>query len=419
MAILVFRVTSYAVLFAFFLVGMQPYIALAENSNKPRTISVRLTKQQKKIQRLQKGIQGHKSKLLRSHEKEKGILSDLESIDSTLRQERQKLQNLQTALDTQEVTIHELQGELSTLNAGKQRLAEHLQNRLAAFYRMGSIGYMNVVFSTSSLPDLLNFQEYFRLLLRQDQMLIDKYRQKINELSKAQDNLNTEKKEMLAVIVDIKDQEVELKNSKDKRTKLLNKVKTEKKLYQRALTEMEKAADNLDQAMVQLKSPPEKKKIVAKKRTPIAKKRRPVQGFAARKGRLKPPIQGLVTRFFGKNTNKKFDISTESKGIDIRPSHNKRKIRAIYSGRVIYAGALRGYGQMMIIDHGHQYYSLTSRITELKKTKGQLVHGGEVIGIIEDESGLLGDGLHFEIRQGTEPQNPLHWLDNRMLRIRR
>ncbi len=419
MTILVSRIWMSILSACFLMAWLPPCVSQAETEKTPKTITVRLTKQQKKIRRLQKGIQGHKKKILSSHEKEQGILFDLENIDRNLREDRLKLRVLQGELDTKEDTINLLQGEYSAINASKERLREHLQDRLASFYRMGSIGYMNVVFSTSSLPDLINFQEHFRLLLRQDQQLINQFRHKISELTVAQEDLHRGKRQMLAVIVDIKDQEQELANSHTKRSKLLNKVKTEKKLYQRALHEMEQAAQDLDQAIVRLKKPSVPKEKIKKKRLASAKKRRPTQGITARKGRLKPPIRGTVTTFFGRNTVKKFGLSSSAKGIDIKPDMNRKKIRAIFSGRVIYAAPLRGYGQMIIIDHGHQYYSLTSRISELKKTKGQLVHGGEIIGTIEEESGLLGEGLHFEIRHGTKPLNPLHWLDNGMLRIKK
>jgi septal ring factor EnvC (AmiA/AmiB activator) len=134
------------------------------------------------------------------------------------------------------------------------------------------------------------------------------------------------------------------------------------------------------------------------------------------RGRLIPPARGAVTTFFGKNTKGKFGITTYADGINIKTLAGS-EIYAIYSGKVVYAGQLKGYGNLIIIDHGDQYYSLISRAAELYKKEGDIVSTGEVIGVMDDQGGLLGEGLHFEIRYGTEPEDPLKWVNNRLLKI--
>jgi septal ring factor EnvC (AmiA/AmiB activator) len=134
------------------------------------------------------------------------------------------------------------------------------------------------------------------------------------------------------------------------------------------------------------------------------------------KGRLSPPVRGSITTYFGKYKQGKVGITTYADGIDIKTVAGS-EIKAVYSGKVVYAGQLKGYGNLIIIDHDHQYYSLISRAAELYKKEADIVSTGEVIGIMTESGGLLGEGLHFEIRHGTNPQNPLNWLNKRLLKV--
>ncbi len=390
-----------------------------------RNIEAQIQKEKKNIARIEEGIKGHQQKLHRSEDEEKTLLTDLEGIESNLQQQRSKLGGLQTDLNHHEDTIHSLQEEMGKVNAAKEKLRGHLQKRLGAFYRMGSIGYMNVIFSTSSMPDLLNFQEYFRLLLHHDHVMIGQFREKIVDLTKRRANLQQEKSELLGVIVEIKDQEQQLADTRQKRATLLSRVRTEKQLYERALREMEDAAGKLSSTMAQLEKPDD----TAEARTTKPRQEGSQTGgkktkaetpdagnIVARKGKLAPPITGTVTGLFGRQIKKEFGLTTFGNGIDIKPEPNA-KILAIFAGRVVFADNLRGYGKTMIIDHGQQYYSLVSRASKLLKNKGDLVREGEIIGSIDESSGLLGEGLHFEIRHGTTPENPMKWVNNAMLRL--
>jgi len=281
---------------------------------------------------------------------------------------------------------------------------------------------MNVIFSASSLPDLINIREYFERLIQHDQQIINDYRAKIDQLNEAKVALTREKDHLLTVIAGVEEQKKRLTATRQERMALLNRVKTEKTLYQMALLEMQDAAEHLNFTMKQLeeKHAIQLTKVEREERLlRSSKKNRPGSqyGFASLKGRLDPPVPGTVTTYFGKNTKGRFGITTYANGIDIKTEPGT-EIRAVYDGRVVYAGSLRGYGNLLIVDHGDQYYSLVSRAAELFKKEGDSVQAGEVIGTMSDQEGLISEGLHFEIRHGTEPENPLHWINNAKLKIK-
>ncbi|MFN2368012.1 MAG: murein hydrolase activator EnvC [Desulfurivibrionaceae bacterium] len=381
-------------------------------------LSKEIESQQKKIKRVREEIEDHHDRVLKARAKESNLFGQLEVIEQALRNARQKLAGLNEKTARHEKLIEEKVTEVARRSAEKEMVKEHVEERLAAYYRMGDLGLMNATFSAGTLPDLLNFNEYFKALIKYDQQVIDDYRLKIEMLTETRKSLEEERAELLRAIATAENQAGEMESVRKERIALLARVNTEKKLYRRAIEEMEQASTELTETLAELRGKFMASRESQQRYYSSPKKRRPgsERSFSMNKGRLPPPVRGSVTTFFGKSKQGKFGITTHADGIDIKTVAGT-EIKAIHSGKVVYAGQLKGYGNLIIIDHGHQYYSLISRAAELYKKEGEVVSTGEAIGIMNDGGGLLGEGLHFEIRHGTEPLDPLDWLNREMLNI--
>lgn len=390
---------------------------VAARKDMTTTLENNLAEQQKRIKQVQKAM-GEKRNLLRdSRTREINLLGQLEEIDLALGSGRGRLSKLNKEAAGKREEIRRLTEELATLSAARDGAREHVKKRLAAFYRMGEVGMLNVVFASASLPELLNIDESFRVLLDRDRQTIDTYYRQIKDLTKIRDDLEKQTSQLQGVIADSEQQTRHLSDNRSKRLRLLTTINKEKRLYQQALVEMEEAATNLNQTMTLLRE-----KLIASQKGPQQsqpsagkKSAAPGTGFAAMKGRLPPPARGTVTTYFGKNNQGKFGLTTRADGIDIRTLAGA-EISAIHKGKVVYVGQLRGYGNLLIIDHGQQYYSLVSRAAEFYKKVGDSVTAGEVVGVMNDQGGLLGEGLHFEIRHGADSQDPLEWVNRALLR---
>lgn len=394
-------------------------------------LDAKMQAHQQKIQRLQKGIEEQKSKVSATRVQESGLTAELDQINHRIQTEAEKLAGLEKSLTEQEERLAVKQEELGQAKKARRQAGIHLRKRLTAFYRMGPIGIMNATFSSQALPDLLSFREYFDAMLRHDQEVIEEYRQRIEALEQAQLALQQEKKLTAEKLAAVKTQQAELTATRQERTALLEKVKTEKRLYLQALKELENAAGKIASTLEALKAEAlraqaekakqkkEKKPVSGGPSVPKVTATEPVDdtGFAGQKGKLSPPVPGTVTTLFGKSNQPRFGITTVANGIDIKTDPGT-EIKAVHAGRVVYAGVLRGYGNLLIIDHGGQYYSLVSRAAKFFKQVGDTVARGERIGVMAEQDGLLGEGLHFEIRHGTDPENPLRWLNNAGLTIR-
>lgn len=127
--------------------------------------------------------------------------------------------------------------------------------------------------------------------------------------------------------------------------------------------------------------------------------------FGKRRGRLKWPIKGKVKRLFGKSRRA---ANLKWNGVLI-PSREGKDVKAISHGRVAYADWLRGYGMLVIIDHGDGYMTLYGYNQALYKETGDWVEEGEVIATVGRSGGQAKSGLYFEVRVKGKPSNPTKW----------
>jgi len=127
--------------------------------------------------------------------------------------------------------------------------------------------------------------------------------------------------------------------------------------------------------------------------------------FSKRRGRLKWPVQGKVKRLFGKSRQA---ANLKWNGVLI-PTAEGREVKAISHGRVAYADWLRGYGMLIIIDHGEGYMTLYGYNQALYKETGDWVEEGEVISTVGRSGGQQKSGLYFEVRVKGLPSNPVKW----------
>jgi len=132
-------------------------------------------------------------------------------------------------------------------------------------------------------------------------------------------------------------------------------------------------------------------------------------GFAALKGRLPMPTEGTVEVGFGKVVNPKFNTVTVQKGWDVRAPWGTQ-VKAIAAGQVAYAGWLRGYGNVLIVDHGGGFHTLVAHLDSISRGVGEVVRSGDVVGTVGETGSLKGAYLYFEIRLDGEAVDPAAWV---------
>jgi septal ring factor EnvC (AmiA/AmiB activator) len=347
------------------------------------------------IGRLNQGIERHRDKIRQSEDKEITILDEMEQIDEKLEEQKEKIKTLQQQLQTQMKLLAQKEIDLNLAVIARDTVLQHLQKRLRALYQMGKTGILDVSFSHLNLPELMLFNDSFKQLVSYDQSVIDTYRGTVNELQRAMQAQELEKTLLQNFIRRAEDENKALHALRMEKESILARIKTQKNLYKLALQEMRNAETDLEQSLTRIKHKKELKK----------------QGFRLSKGKLPPPVKGTLVLKFGEIAKDGLKKGEKARGITVATVGNTA-VRAIYKGKVVFAGYKRGLGNMVVIDHGYNYFTVTSRLDSIVVKKGERVKRGTLIGSTGDMATLFARGLYFEIRRGSTRLDPLKWLKN-------
>jgi septal ring factor EnvC (AmiA/AmiB activator) len=347
-----------------------------------------IKKQSINIGRLNQEIRAHLEKIRENGKQEVNLLDELKQIDEKFSVQKEKLAGLQKHLHDQEEQLALKVRDLRRAELVSENVRRHLEKRLRSFYVMGKTGFLNVTFSKKSLPELMLFNDAFKRLLDYDQSVIDKYRQTIDQLDKAKQARELERNLMLNFVRQTEKQQQDLIEIRTEKEQLLNRIKSKKGLYEQAIREMQRAENDLTRTLSRLKRKEEKR----------------VRGFLHNKGRMEGPVMGRLIVHFGDPVE-----NGPSKGIIINTDDNA-PVFSIYTGKIIFAGYKLGYGNMVIIDHGYQYYTVTAHLDDISVQEGERVLSRHQIGTTGDIATLFSKGLYFEIRHGAKPIDPLLWL---------
>ena len=345
------------------------------------------------LKKLQGGMKIHLGRLLVMGEQEFNLLDQIERLDKSLALQKIRLDVMVERLNSQEELLVIKKRDLTFAQRDKKKVREHLEKRLRSFYLMGKTGILNVTFSTRTLPDLMLFNDSFKTLLDYDKMIFDEFRESIEQLTLARDAHEKESILLNEFISNAVEQQQELDSLLDEKRELLEKVKSQKILHEQAIKELKKAEAELRNTLIKLQQ----------------KRNYTIKGFVLNKGKMPPPVQGKILIRFGES-KEGADLDTgRSQGITF-DAPNGAPIKAIFAGKVIFAGYRKGFGNMVIIDHGLGYYSITSRMENIRTKEGHVVADGDIVGTAGDIATLFEKGVYFEIREDTKPLDPLEWI---------
>ena len=389
-----------AFLFLIFQAGVHAQDIEAERKEKQSQLQVKIQENQIKIRKLQSGIEDQQKGVLQTQEKERSILSDIENLDQNLHKMTRRLSDLDHRMQEQQSLIFSLENQLQEIRTKSTAVQRHVEKRISAYYKLGKIDLMNITFSTRTLPELLRFHDSFQNVIEYDQQVMTDYHKIIRELESTHESLGLEKGLLEEFITQAQSKKEAISQAREEKELLLENVKNQAVLHEQAIEELKSATQNLAESLLKMKK---QEKLYD-------------QGFFLNKGRHIAPVTGTISSLFNEERINHFGITRKNPGISME-AEDGEKIHAIFDGKVIYAGYLKGYGNTVIIDHGYNYFSVTSRIERYITAKGARVKKNTVIGIMGSTATILDSGLYFEIRHNDQPLDPLEWLDNKKLKF--
>ena len=279
-----------------------------------------------------------------------------------------------------------------------ERTRSAMSRRVVGLYKTGEVGPLRVLFSSSSLPELLGRASLLRKLLEHDTNLVARFRREHEALEAARREAKEHASARDAAAQRLEVRSAELVGERAAKSRLLASVRSDRTMERAVLVELERAARALEAKLVSLGET----------------SRRGVSGldatrFEALRGTLPAPIRGETASAFGLVVDAEFHTETFNKGIEFEAALGD-SVRAVAFGEVRFAGWFRGYGKIVILDHGNRYFTVSGHLAELYVEVGQTVDRGDTLATAGDSGSLTGPGLYFEVRRGGEPLDPTQWL---------
>jgi len=357
-----------------------------------------------KLSDIDKKIKKEKKKIQKVEKEESTTTNQLNAIDKKLSKNRNELYSLNRRLKNLQKDVATANTQLDQINKDIIQRKELFSKRLIALYKYKrSGGILRVIFSSHSYPELSQRTKFIKMILSSDIQIIDHFFKQLSLVKEKRETLQENQKSLEKVKKSILKKKSQIDDQKKKKTVLLKKIRNEKKTYQAAVKELEKASRELQSLIDRLQ-----REIAGKKKHFIPED---AKRFEALKGKLLFPLSGKIISFYGNHTDPQLNTVIFQKGIEISAKQGQ-EVRAIYEGTVLYADWFKGYGNIIIIDHGGSYYSLSAHVSKLLKSVGERVEAGEVIALAGDTGSLKGNCLYFELRHHGKPLNPLKWLQN-------
>ena len=379
--------------------------------------------QQKSQSDMKKKIQQYNEIAKKKSRQSKDLLSQLSRLKQNANASQERMNDLERENDKLQNSVSTLTKNIAVVNESVNILIATLRNRLVDIYKFTpEENSLSVIFNSEGPHEAINTAYMLRRFARHDIAMLQELTEKENELRLAKSQLEKNKSQIAKQTDELKKKRAEFDTTIKKTDNLLKNVQSEQKKAEAAAKELEnaqKAVGNKINSLMKQKTTASKKKSSTS--TKAASSKAPVQGSKAAPVKdtstasksapknLSWPLNGTVTMQYGSRVHPTFKTKIFNSGIDIKAAAGT-PVKAAGPGEVLYQGWLRGFGQVVIIDHGGNLTTVYAHLGGTSVREGANVQTGAVIGKVGNTGTDSEYGLHFEVRKNGSAQNPMNYL---------
>lgn len=394
-----------ALVFSLLLPLLAPIAHLSRGSA-AENIDARIAAEERRRRELDKRVEDYRRKIREMGAKVDSLLGRIDVLEQD---ESMAAQGI-SVLELQQNKIHEniaiLNAEMTREQVRINELSDRMQHRIVDLYKYGTSEEMNLFFSSENVFQAVEAVHMMQLIARHDEVLL-------SQLQFRYQNLDLSRRTMDEHRAQLKAQSQALREQKEKYHKTIlatnsfvSQIQRQKKLAEKASREAEEAQKAVGQTILALMR---------------RKQERSVQGggrrgsgvdYLAGQGRgsmFDWPLRGPISSNFGLRIHPIFKTKNFHSGIDIAAPAGT-SVKAAAAGEVLFVGWLRGYGQVVILDHGRNYSTVYAHLSSALVREGQVLRSGSALGKVGRTGTATGYHLHFEVRIGSTVKNPLDYL---------
>ena len=363
--------------------------------------------QQEELENLRLRISALQQDFEKTNESKSEAADALRESERTISTSNRKLNELAQQQNAASNTLAQLQKQSRQLEKDMQNEQALLSKLLYQQYLGGKQEYLKLLLNNHDPNQVTRELQYYDYIARSRAVWLKTLRGNLLKLQTVTEQAREKSQEIAALQNEERSQRNNLEKDKRARLQTLDKIAKQLKQQRREMGRLQRNENRLSQLvdkLAKMLSQPKGKNLARNEKLPD----NTFDGkpFATLKGKLALPVKGDVTNRFG---GTRPDSTVLWKGLFLRAAASQT-VKSVAAGRVVFADWLRGFGNLLIVDHGNGYMSLYGNNESLFKQVGDTLRGGDTIASVGNSGGNEESGLYFELRHEGNPLDPMKWV---------
>jgi cell division protein FtsX/septal ring factor EnvC (AmiA/AmiB activator) len=349
---------------------------------------------------VRRDIQEREAEIDRISRREGDVLSALETTAQALHRRRLQAQSVKAELEELERNIASTRMAEEDLLRRIRANEAYLSKRLVALYTIRRLGAVDVLASSASMVEAVKRKAALERMVSHDEGIQRSLLAYAADLKDLRSRLMSQQEEKRSRSADYDRRLAAVNREQSRRELLLTRIRTDKEAQLDAVGSLREAAHMLERKIQTLTRPPD---------APAGRPTANVKPITALKGLLIFPVKGRIKSSYGPYRHPRLNVPAFRNGIEIAAERGE-PVKAVHAGTTLYASWFKGYGNVVIIDHGDHFYSVYAHLEDVFKSVDNRVEAGDVIATAGDYGAMGATGLYFELRHHDRPLDPLEWL---------
>jgi murein DD-endopeptidase MepM/ murein hydrolase activator NlpD len=349
-----------------------------------------LEETRRQLEAISRNIDATQSKVTSVKKQESSIMGQIQSLEKEISSTENQITATEDRIAFLEDSIVATQADIEETEQNLKEKSELLSERLVVLHEQGEVTYLEVLLSATDFKDFLTRYEMVNSIIEQDVDLIASINQDKQDLEMRKSDLEVKKKELENALKQQESMRAQLDEQKAEKKQILASVQNERAAFEKALQELEETSRQLEQMIRQLQGG---------------------SSEALGTGVYTWPTPGFttITSPYGMRYHPILKTRKMHTGVDIGAPMSAT-IVAADSGKVIHAGWMGGYGQVIVIDHGNGVSTLYAHQSAFLVGNGATVSKGQAIGKVGSTGWSTGPHLHFEVRINGSYTDPMPYI---------
>ena len=356
------------------------------------SIDSQIEAEEKKRSELSKQIQNYRKQINEMGAKVEGLLTKVNTLQQDESVARQELTLLELQNQKIQENIDVLDENIKDEQVKINELSSQMKDRLLDMYKYGEAETMRMMFASRSVFEAVETAHLLKLVTQRDEAILSQLQSRVQNLDLSRQTMDEQQTRLKEKTEAVQVQRDKYKKSIKDTNNFIKSIQRQKALAEKAALEAEQAQRQAGQMIAKLQ------------------RERAQRVYVTGKGSMfNWPIRGTISSNYGYRIHPILKRKILHSGIDIA-APNGTPVKAPAGGEVIYDGWLRGYGRVVVLDHGRGYSTLYAHLSASLVKEGQVVKPGATIAKVGKTGNTTGYHLHFEVRVFGTPENPIKFL---------